>query len=141
VNGKIWHIPAVGDQVLLNLSCHPELGRRSLRMIDWMRVKELRDEVGAEDFDEVVDLFLEEVEEVTERMKTTFDLTTLEGDLHFLKGSALSIGFSEFASLCQGGETASGQGHAGDVDVGAILTSYDASKVIFLNELPGVLAT
>ena len=30
-------------------------------MIDWQRVNELRDEVGAEDFEEVVDLFLEEV--------------------------------------------------------------------------------
>ena len=29
-------------------------------MIDWARVSELRDEVGAEDFDEVVELFLEE---------------------------------------------------------------------------------
>ena len=30
-------------------------------MIDWPRVKELKDEIGAEDFGEVVDLFLEEV--------------------------------------------------------------------------------
>ncbi|WP_442970022.1 hypothetical protein [Roseovarius sp. ZX-A-9] len=31
-------------------------------MIDWSRVAELRSEIGAEDFDEVVELFLEEVE-------------------------------------------------------------------------------
>ena len=35
-------------------------------MIDWKRVRELRDEIGEEDFSEVVDLFLEEVEEVGE---------------------------------------------------------------------------
>ncbi|MGJ5617691.1 Hpt domain-containing protein [Sulfitobacter sp. MF3-043] len=110
-------------------------------MIDWTRVKELRDEVGADDFQEVVDLFLEEVEEVAARVKVTSDQTTLEGDLHFLKGSALSLGFRDFANLCQNGETASSQGKAGDVDVPNILASYDASKVVFLSKLPSVLAT
>ena len=33
-------------------------------MIDWARVSELRDEVGPEDFEEVLHLFLEEVEDV-----------------------------------------------------------------------------
>ena len=36
-------------------------------MIDWARVAEFYDEVGAEDFDEVVELFLEEVVEAMER--------------------------------------------------------------------------
>ena len=39
---------------------------KDCHMIDWSRVNELRDEVGAEDFEEVVELFLEEVEEVIE---------------------------------------------------------------------------
>jgi len=110
-------------------------------MINWARVKELCDEVGSEDFDEVVDLFLEEVDEVTDRLKSALDPPTLEADLHFLKGSALSLGFSDFAALCQDGETASAQGKSGDVDVAAILSSYDASKVVFLNELPEVMAS
>ena len=38
-------------------------------MIHWPRVVELRDEVGPEDFDEVVDLFIEEVQEVIERLQ------------------------------------------------------------------------
>ena len=33
-------------------------------MISWERVNELRDEVGQEDFLEVVEIFLEEVDEV-----------------------------------------------------------------------------
>tara|TARA_R110002074_G_scaffold609_16_gene3328 strand:- start:381 stop:713 length:333 start_codon:yes stop_codon:yes gene_type:complete len=110
-------------------------------MIDWTRVKELREEVGAEDFGEVVDLFLEEVNDVTERMKAGPDLSNLEADLHFLKGSALSLGFNDFANLCQDGETASAQGQSDDVNVAAILTSYDASKVVFLADLPTILAT
>ncbi len=109
-------------------------------MIDWTRVKELCDEVGAEDFDEVVDLFLEEVEEVTTRLKLAPEMIKLEDDLHFLKGSALSLGFREFANLCQAGETASARGHATTVDLPAILSSYDASKAVFLNDLSGVLA-
>ena len=43
-------------------------------MIDWARVSELRDEVGAEDFDEVVELFLEEVDEA---IAALCDLTDL----------------------------------------------------------------
>ena len=109
-------------------------------MIDWTRVKELCDEVGAEDFDEVIELFFEEVEEVTERVHATSDIAALEGDLHFLKGSALSLGFRDFANLCQAGETASAQGNAAGVDVAAVLSSYAASKTIFLNELQSVLA-
>lgn len=109
-------------------------------MIDWRRVKELCDEVGAEDFNEVVDLFFEEVEEVTDRLRIEPYLEALEGDLHFLKGSALSLGFSDFAKLCQRGETASGKGDATSVDVAAILRSYDASKEAFLNGRATVLA-
>ncbi|MGJ8615953.1 MAG: Hpt domain-containing protein [Sulfitobacter sp.] len=110
-------------------------------MINWTRVKELRDEIGPEDFDEVVDLFLEEVDEVTDRLKSALDPSTLEADLHFLKGSALSLGFSDFAALCQNGETTSGQGKFSDVDIVTILSSYDASKVVFLNQLPQVMAS
>jgi len=36
-------------------------------MIDWGRLNTLRDEVGEEDFEEVVDLFLDEVESVIDR--------------------------------------------------------------------------
>ena len=36
---------------------------RGSEMIDWDRVQELREEVGAEEFAEVIELFLEEVDE------------------------------------------------------------------------------
>ena len=105
-------------------------------MIDWDRVTVLRDEVGAEDFDEVVELFLEEVEEVTTRLSTSPIETTMEDDLHFLKGSALSLGFREFSDLCQTGETLSANGASCQVDLPRILASYAASKQKFLTELP-----
>ena len=51
------------------------LGRLESEMIDWARVSELRDEVGAEDFDEVVELFLEEVDEAIAALRDLTDLS------------------------------------------------------------------
>ncbi|MBL4690775.1 MAG: Hpt domain-containing protein [Rhodospirillales bacterium] len=98
-------------------------------------MNELREEVGAEDFDEVVELFLEEVEEVIDRLRQDVDLSQLEQDLHFLKGSALSLGFADFSSLCHDGEKQSADGHADTVDLSAIITGFSKSKTQFVAEL------
>lgn len=109
-------------------------------MIQWSRVNELRDEVGAEDFDEVLDLFLEEVEEVIERLKADPVPGQLEQDLHFLKGSALSLGFATFSDLCQDGERLSAAGNAASVDLSAIIDGYEQSKRLFLAQWPDHVA-
>ncbi|MEY8829083.1 Hpt domain-containing protein [Sedimentitalea sp. XS_ASV28] len=109
-------------------------------MIDWSRVRELCDEVGSEDFDEVVDLFLEEVGEVIGRLRREPDPSQLEQNLHFLKGSALSLGFASFSSLCQNGERISAQGEADAVDIPEIVAEFERSKNEFLAELPVRLA-
>ncbi|MBY6135609.1 Hpt domain-containing protein [Leisingera sp. XS_AS12] len=103
-------------------------------MIDWPRVSELREEVGAEDFDEVVEIFLEEVEGVINKLAGG-DHGQLEQDLHFLKGSALNLGFEEFSGLCLDGERKAADGQAGNVDVAAIIASYQTSKSSFLSGL------
>lgn len=105
-------------------------------MIDWSRVNELRDEVGADDFGEVVELFLAEVEEVLLRLGNGPAGTDLGQDLHFLKGSALSLGFTSFSKLCQEGESQSANGGATTVDVAEILRDFELSKATFLSELP-----
>ena len=110
-------------------------------MIQWARVMELREEIGAEDFDEVVDLFLEEVEEVINRLRLNADLAQLEQDLHFLKGSALSFGFSSFSNLCQIGEQKSAQGAANTVDLKGIIAEFDQSKTQFVTNLPEQVST
>lgn len=104
-------------------------------MIHWARVNELRDEVGADDFNEVVELFLEEVGGAIEHLRDNRDLVDLEQDLHFLKGSALSLGFEAFSDLCQEGERRAAAGDAGDVDVGAIIGVFEQSRAQFLNGL------
>ncbi len=109
-------------------------------MILWSRVSELRDEVGAEDFDEVVDLFLEEVEEVIERLSQNTDLAQLEQDLHFLRSSALNLGFADFSDLCRDGEHKSANGQAETVDVQAIITGFEYSKSHFVSQLSEMVA-
>lgn len=101
-------------------------------MIDWMRVIELRGEIGEEGFAEVVELFLDEVEEVVARLSQAPDPQCFEQDLHFLKGSAWNLGFAGFGALCQDGERRSAMGSPSTVDIGAVLASYAVSKDQFL---------
>lgn len=105
-------------------------------MIDWGQVTRLRDEVGAEDFDDIVALFIEEVEEVTARLASGQSPVSVEEDLHLLKGSALNLGFTRFSALCQSGETRAAQGEASRVDLQPILSAYAMSKAAFLDALP-----
>ncbi len=101
-------------------------------MIDWDRVNGLRNDVGSEDFREVVALFLEEVGEIVSRLRRAPDRARLENDLHFLKGSALNLGFAEFSELCREGERQAAEGAADAVDLEALLACYDRSRQAFL---------
>ena len=101
-------------------------------MINWDRVDELRHEVGPKDFNEVIELFLEEVDDTISTLGMCDGNRTLEEQLHFLKGSALNIGFSDFVSLCHAGETASAQGQVDQVDIAEIQAAYGAARAEFL---------
>ncbi|MEM6636867.1 MAG: Hpt domain-containing protein [Pseudomonadota bacterium] len=101
-------------------------------MIDWNRVAELRDEIGAEDFGEVVDLFLDEVEGIVAKLDAAPVVAELEEDLHFLKGSALNLGFSEFGAICQAGEKAAARGEGSLIDISQVVTAYWSSKTAFM---------
>ena len=102
-------------------------------MIDWDRVAQLREEVGPEDFGEVVQLFLEEVDEVTERLATVAEAGRLSEDLHFLRGSALNLGFRDFGMMCQEAERVAAAGGSPEVD--PILRCFVASRQAFVTEL------
>ncbi len=104
-------------------------------MIDWTRVRELQGEVGADDFDEVVALFLHEVEEVIDRLSRAPSLPDLEQNLHFLKGGAMNLGFVGFSRLCHDGESKSAAGLPDRVDVAAVIAEYEASKREFLENM------
>ncbi len=100
-------------------------------MIQWSRVRQLRDEVGADEFDEVVEIFLDEVQEVIARLRNDPARSDIEQNLHFLKGSALSLGFDSFSKLCQDGERSAAAGAGASVDLSAIFTAYEESKSVF----------
>ena len=96
-------------------------------MINQTRLKELKDEVGEDDFNEVFELFCEEVEEVLAELETT-PPSQLAERLHFLKGSALNIGFDDLGALCQAEETRVKGDPMALVDIPAVRASYQASK-------------
>lgn len=98
-------------------------------MIDWSRVSELRAEVGEEDFAEVVDLFLEEVDSVIECLSP--DADDIEAQLHFLKGSALNLGFAEFAECCGLGEAAAAADQPLPVGIARLTEVYRTSRSEF----------
>lgn len=106
-------------------------------LIDWQRVCELRSEIGADGFTEVVGLFLEEVDAVLARLQPPVP-ARLEDEMHFLKGSAWNLGFAAFASLAQAGERAAMRGDGAEVDIAAIAACYARSRKSFLDGLAGL---
>lgn len=104
-------------------------------MIDWTRIQELRNEIGAEDFGEVVQLFLEEAEEEIAALRSGCDTSQIESRLHMLKGSALNLGFRSFAALCQTGETAAARRDFAQIDLPTILAGFDISRTQFIEGL------
>jgi HPt (histidine-containing phosphotransfer) domain-containing protein len=110
-------------------------------MIDWKRVEELRDEIGADGFAEVADMFLEEAEEAVRSLLAGPASDEVEGQLHFLKGSALNLGLSDLAAICQDGERKAATGNAGFVDLAGVAAVYQASRESLLDGLAaGLLA-
>ena len=98
-------------------------------MIDWDRVASLREEIGAADFAEVVEMFLAESDEAVARLLAGIPDPTLEADLHFLKGSALNLGFRHLAALCNAGEKCAAAG--AEVDVPEVAESFAATRRAF----------
>ena len=108
-------------------------------MIDWNRVDELREEVGNEAFEEVVALFLEEVDETVADVSTISDSAQIRDILHFLKGSALNLGFQSLADLCRDGEGRIDGGES--VQLSDVIKRYRDSRRAFLAELPNRTVT
>ena len=100
------------------------------KMIDWDRVRELRSEIGPEDFDEVVSLFLEEAGEAIARLSVGNGAKALAADLHFLKGAALNLGYASLSGLCQDGERRAGLGDL-SVDLDAVRLAYSTCRAEF----------
>lgn len=99
-------------------------------MIDWAQVDEMKLEMGS-GFSEVVTMFLDEVGEVIGRLEAGPNPESLGADLHFLKGAALNLGFSDFADLCENGEKLALQNQINQIDIDGLLICYRASCEVF----------
>ncbi len=106
-------------------------------MIDRERLAELKAEVGEEAFEEILVVFLDEVDEAVGRLtaQPPTDADSLRAELHFLKGSGLNLGLSDFAELCRLGEERAAQGQM--VDLAPILDSYRAARAALLAHQTG----
>ena len=84
---------------------------KKAELIDWERISELRSDFGDDGFEEVVEIFLEEVGEAVESLGSVCaDPEALEEVAHFLKGSALNLGFAKLSELCAAAERLAAQG-------------------------------
>lgn len=104
-------------------------------MIDHARIRDLKIEIGDDDFLEVVELFLEEADEAISQLSEPIDLSAVEARLHFLKGSALNLGLTVLAALCQIGEKSAAAGNASLVDLAAVADVYSSSKAALIASL------
>jgi len=110
-------------------------------MIDWARVSELVDEIGAEDFGEVVELFLDEVETAISSLETADGNPVVVAEqMHFLKGAALNLGFENLAQLCMKGEKSAAAGRPEVVSADEVRQTYLSSREQFERELPDKIA-
>jgi HPt (histidine-containing phosphotransfer) domain-containing protein len=102
-------------------------------MIDWRRVEELREEIGADGFVEVADMFLDEAEGAVRALLAGLPPAEVEAQLHFLKGSALNLGLSDLAAICQEGERRVSSGQT--VDMAQVAAIWQASRAGLLGGL------
>ena len=74
-------------------------------LVNQERLGALRGEIGEDGFDDVLEMFLAESDEVVARLAGQAVGAMSEADLHFLKGSALTLGLDRLAELCRQCET------------------------------------
>ncbi|NNF24228.1 MAG: histidine kinase [Rhodobacteraceae bacterium] len=99
-------------------------------MIEWSTVENLKAEIGAEDFGDVVEVFLEEVEEKLAGLGQT-PPEDLGAAFHFLKGSALYLGFKSMSDHCGAAEAAAKAGNIDQIDIPRTAEIYAQSKTAF----------
>jgi HPt (histidine-containing phosphotransfer) domain-containing protein len=103
-------------------------------MIDWQRVQDLKREIGAEVFGEVVPVFLTETDEGVARLKESATAQEMKHALHALKGNALNLGFTELARLCQTLEIRAEAGET-DLPLSEVYDLLSRSRISFLANL------
>lgn len=106
-------------------------------MIDWDYVKQLEADIGTAEFNNVVALFLDEVDSEVELLRTAVaSADTLKSKMHFLKGSAYYLGFTEFGDICTRNEILAGTGSPEKIDLARLIAVYEQARLQFLKDAP-----
>ena len=105
-------------------------------LIDWSQIKELEDDMGAEDLGEVIEIFLSEVESALGPLVDAppTDAGEMASQMHFLKGCAYNLGFAAFGAICAEGEAKSHGGDLSGVVINDVSALYGASKTEFIRD-------
>ncbi|WP_286758633.1 MULTISPECIES: Hpt domain-containing protein [Sulfitobacter] len=102
-------------------------------VIDWEQVATLQTAVGRDDFSTIMCVFFKEVEEANAQLTMGVTTDQFRDILHFVKGSALSVGFVELSEQCAQAEGNFAGSHQITSIWKEILTSYEESKEHFLS--------
>jgi HPt (histidine-containing phosphotransfer) domain-containing protein len=84
-------------------------------VINWDKLAELLDEIGAEAFGDVLDVFVTEIGEGLETLMAAQTPRARLQAFHFLKGAALNLGLDTLAATCAQGERLADQGQDTDM--------------------------
>ncbi|MEM9716398.1 MAG: Hpt domain-containing protein [Pseudomonadota bacterium] len=79
-------------------------------MIDWLRVNELKSDLGDDMFDEILPVFIDEISELLDQMPSKSDPVDIAGICHSIKGSAANLGFEALAQVASDGEKSANEG-------------------------------
>ena len=104
-------------------------------MINTIRLHELRDEIGADNLAEVVDMFLAETEDAILRISRAALVTA--DDMHFLKGSAFNIGLNDLGHCCAMAEESLRKDGSFQPDLAEISALFDAGRLALKAALTG----
>ena len=105
--------------------------------VDWDRLNSLRDDIGPEEFADVVLLFFAEIGEKLDDMQKGATAPTVE-DFHFLRGSAANLGFADMVVACQLAEAACLSGRV--PDVAAVVRGFETALAEARSEVPELAA-
>ena len=95
-------------------------------MLDLPRIETLRHELGEVVFSEVASDFLMEVDGVMANIGHAGSAASLIEDLHFVRGSAMALGFTALALLCEVVERQAGENSL-SVDLAPLKLVYKMS--------------
>ena len=105
--------------------------------VDLDRLASLRDDIGAEDFADVVLLFFAEIGDKLEQMHK--DSATLTADdFHFLRGSAANLGFTAMVAACERAEADCAIGRT--PDLAAVSDCYNSALFETRAQVPELTA-